>query len=419
MPAEAQLQPQQQRSNPLGFLNVILNPIRTTLDQTRNFLGHRAEGVQERLDKVRLRAYQLFLRAFNKTSPAMGELKQRASLFFQRREVIKESVRAFREGRDMFSMKMNEFVDWNEDELRHLTGVSMPPPEEMLPEERVALLGQEKKPAELVRRRSKRSTGDDDDDDQDDELSDEIEEERDEEDDDIGINVGESIPANKDWRQSGCIADPLDQRDCGACYAIATMGTFETMRCLNQESAAILSSQQIVDCSSAYKNFGCNGGWPTRVLKYLQDNRVVTREACYPFVRRQTTCRVRQVAAKPGCSVQANVAGGNGQLKFKVLNSERDILYFVATQGPVVTVMKASNKFLYYGQGIFDDRSCSNRKDDVDHAIQIVGYGRENGIDYWLIKNSWGKTWGIGGYGKYRRGVHACSIGYWGWAILP
>jgi cathepsin H len=46
----------------------------------------------------------------------------------------------------------------------------------------------------------------------------------------------------------------------------------------------------------------------------------------------------------------------------------------------------------------------------VNHAVLAVGYGTENGMDYWLIKNSWGTDWGMDGFFKIQRGVNMCGI---------
>lgn len=360
---------------------------------------------EERIDAVRLQAYKVFLRLYNKTYPP-EEMQRRAKIFFDRRKEIEASVHDFLEGKALFSMGENAFTDWDEEELKKLAGVSPPHSlSELSPEERevvseLSAVSRPKREAQNATEGEEAWQG--------------------EEEEEQNLLVGAEIPTSRDWRETGCVSTPINQLKCGACYAIATMSVVESMRCLNTASSPTLSPQHIVDCATTragYQNFGCDGGWPTRVLKYLQDTGVATRESCYPFVRRQQTCQVRTMKARDGCTVNASPTGKN-RIQYKVLNNERDILYHVANTGPVVTVMKASDKFLYYSKGIFDDPRCSRRRDDVDHAIVIVGYGRENNVNYWLIKNSWGTTtWGEGGYGKYKRGTNACSIGHWGWVV--
>lgn len=452
-----------------GFMRSILSPLTSSLRHARNFLGNGGQttgppppaqapdssaagqagdpSIHGRLftaglDKLREQAFNVFAHLYNKSYSAQ-ELPRRMKLFFERRREIEDSIKAYAEGRLPFMMSENAYVDWDQRELKTLTGVEPPKrPDEFTPEDRQALLKAERRHALMRQRRSATNessqssySGPDSGaglmpyEDEFDEFYEhhqagELEgnDELDELDESKMIvkqqrPPRERIPARKDWRSSGCVAAPINQQKCGACYAIATMGVLETMRCLNKVSSPTLSPQQVVDCSRAYNNFGCNGGWPTRVLKYLQDTGVAAREACYPFVRRQLACRLRQVQSMgPGCTVRASPTDAS-RISYKVLNNERDILYHVAKTGPVVTVMRATDKFLYYGSGIFDDATCSRRRDDVDHAIVIVGYGKQNGLDYWLIKNSWGTSWGQAGYGLYRRGTNACSIGHWGWVI--
>lgn len=394
------------RSHRRSLFDFLMNPLKSTIEHTKKFFGRRidnANDIYQNIPNFQVETFKMFMRLYNKTYPA-SEIPRRMALFFQRREAIEESQKLFEEGREMFAMRENEFTDWDDEELKKLAGVSLPSPDELDEEERS--MYQLSNRFERSISSSDNATSND--------LIDGDEIDLDEEN-----MVVKAESATKDWRTSGCVSTPINQRKCGACYAIATMSVVETMRCLKTVSSPILSSQQIVDCASSragYANYGCDGGWPTRVLKYLQDHKIAAREKCYPFVRRQNACKLRQVAQKSGCTVSASWSG-NG-VQYKVLRNERDIQYHVANTGPVVTVMKASDKFLYYGKGIFDDRSCTNRRDDVDHAIVIVGYGKENGVDYWIIKNSWGTTeWGIDGYGLYRKGKNACSIGHWGWVV--
>ena len=426
-----QLDSAQSGSGPggIGLFKAFLSPLRETLKQAKRLLGNRVSDVENfvhtNFDQLQQQTFKMFAQMYNKTySPT--ELPKRMALFFQRRKLIEDSVRAFSEGKLPFLMRENSFVDWDEHELKTLAGSPMPKSiKDLTAEELEVIFGRNKNKQQdsLV---------------QDDTKSNEIE--HSDSDGTITIDIDEpalvksswsaleanmsvrapvSIPAHKDWRKSGCVAEPINQGRCGCCYAVATMGVVEAMRCISRVSSPILSAQQVIDCSTkrmGYNNFGCDGGWSTEVMRYLDRVGTAARETCYPLVKRQEYCKLDRVKYTSGCTVSSSIS--DSAFRYKVLNNERDILYHVANTGPVVTVMRATDRFLYYGSGIFDDPSCSRDKEDVDHAIAIVGYGRENGQDYWLIKNSWGKEWGIDGYGKYKRGSYACSIGHWGWVLL-
>lgn len=87
-----------------------------------------------------------------------------------------------------------------------------------------------------------------------------------------------------------------------------------------------------------------------------------------------------------------------------ILGKEDDLKAAVATVGPIsVSIDAAHIEFIGYGGGIFYNAKCKAKVDDLDHAVLVVGYGSENGHDYWLVKNSWGTRWGINGYGKMAR----------------
>lgn len=395
-----------------GFFSRLFTPFRDTLRKARELLSSGVDTVEDGANSVREQSFRLFMRLYNKTYPA-SELPKRMALFFQRRKLIEESMKSFEQGKSMFVMRENSFLDWDEDEIKQLTGVVLPEKTEIdteFPSTEVAARGAA----------AQDDDNDEDDEDADDYLNDIVVGQSRNDSDDPGFRVKAQIPAKKDWRDSGCIAPPMNQKKCGACYAIATMGVVEAMRCIKQGTSPTLSTQQIVDCSTprtGYANYGCDGGWPSRVLKYLQEVKTVSRDSCYPFVWRQQTCKLNTMKSKNGCTMNASPSNGH-QLSYKSLNNERDMLYHLATTGPLIGVLQASDAFLYYGKGIFDDPNCTRKRDDVDHAIQLAGYGRENGVDYWLVKNSWGTTtWGEDGYGKLKRGTNACSIGYYAWAV--
>lgn len=76
----------------------------------------------------------------------------------------------------------------------------------------------------------------------------------------------------------------------------------------------------------------------------------------------------------------------------------------VASIGPISVAIDASNfDFQFYSGGIYFNKRCKVKDEDLDHAVLAVGYGTDNNQDYWLVKNSWGAHWGIHGYVKMTR----------------
>ena len=163
-----------------------------------------------------------------------------------------------------------------------------------------------------------------------------------------------------------------------------------------------MSPQNLIDCETVDSD-GCDGGYTLSALKYIQTNKIATN-ANYPFRETQNYCRSTVTKVKSSIyNATRLVLNGNETLL-------RDI---VSTMGPVGISMNAEGAFDSYKSGIFNNVTCVNYT--TNHAMLLVGYGSEmsNGtmMDYWLVKNSWGKSWGLNGYIKMRRnGNNQCGI---------
>jgi hypothetical protein len=151
-----------------------------------------------------------------------------------------------------------------------------------------------------------------------------------------------------------------------------------------------LSEQQLVDCSKTEGNMGCNGGLMDYAFKYAEGHKMET-ESEYPYKASQGTC-----SAKGGDIEVADY-------KDVPQKSAKD-LKAAAAEGPVSIAIDASGfSFQLYHGGIMKGGGLFGCGDKLDHGVLLVGYGTDNGQDYWLVKNSWGATWGEKGYFRLAR----------------
>merc|ERR1711926_71527 len=147
-----------------------------------------------------------------------------------------------------------------------------------------------------------------------------------------------------------------------------------------------------MDCST--ENLGCNGGDMQLAYDYIKANHGIDTEASYPYEARDRTCRFK------AANVGATITG------YEVLRSgdEAALVDALASVGPIAIAIDASHmSFQFYDSGVYVEKNCGNGDYDLDHAVLAVGYGSENGADYFLVKNSWGTSWGQKGYIKMAR----------------
>eukprot|EP00766_Chilomastix_caulleryi_P001161 gnl/Chilomastix_caulleri/2134.p1 GENE.gnl/Chilomastix_caulleri/2134~~gnl/Chilomastix_caulleri/2134.p1 ORF type:complete len:206 (-),score=77.08 gnl/Chilomastix_caulleri/2134:40-657(-) len=194
------------------------------------------------------------------------------------------------------------------------------------------------------------------------------------------------------------IVNPVqDQGSCGSCWAFGTVAGLETARVIAGRELVKLSEQYVVDCDS--KNSGCDGGNLTWAERFLKETGTVLQEE-YPYKGVQKKCPSAQTL-KPAKENHAKAYG------IITKGGEQAIAGAVTVHGALPVAINA-NPVQFYTGGILDPKNCSPK--GLNHAVVIVGYGTENGVPFWKIRNSWGSTWGEEGYFRMKRGDNTCGV---------
>jgi len=188
-----------------------------------------------------------------------------------------------------------------------------------------------------------------------------------------------------DWN-NGTVTPVKNQGQCGSCWAFSAVAATESALIISKtaDTNINLAEQQLVDCSGAYGNYGCNGGWMDSAFQYIIDHGI-SETAKYPYTARDQTCQIDS---------------GSWKLSGFVDTPGCDNLLNALSSRPVSVAVDASNWSLY-SSGIFNN--CAN---NVNHGVLLTGATDT----YWNIKNSWGSGWGkLGGFIRLARG-NTCAI---------
>lgn len=212
------------------------------------------------------------------------------------------------------------------------------------------------------------------------------------------------LPESVDWRAKSAVTPIKHQGPCGSCWAFAAAGALEGLFSIKNGQLKSLSEQQLIDCSTAYGTYGCNGGLMTSAFKYTRDNGI-TSTSNYPYAGIKQQCKFKEES-----SVFKNVGW------ISVAKNDQVQLANAVSRQPVAAAVQAdATVFQFYTGGILDDSACGTA---VNHGVLIVGYGSENGKDFWIVKNSWGTSWGESGYVRIAKSSSKTTPGVCGIAAL-
>jgi len=200
-------------------------------------------------------------------------------------------------------------------------------------------------------------------------------------------NIPESFDSREKWPT--CVSKIYDQGSCGSCYAVSVATAFSMRYCIKKGLREIIefSPQNLVNCLN-----GCEGEFPDVVWDYVKTNGITTDE-CLPYKGRRNSC-----TNKCDNGNQKYKKYYSGEVKF--MEDENEIKKEIMTNGPVTSMMLLYNDYYNYRNGIY---SHGTNDDSIGyHAIVIIGWGIENNVKYWIIRDSYGNSRGEGGYMKIK-----------------
>ncbi|PIA39693.1 hypothetical protein AQUCO_02600261v1 [Aquilegia coerulea] len=215
-----------------------------------------------------------------------------------------------------------------------------------------------------------------------------------------------AVPSTMDWRKKGAVTPIKDQGQCGSCWAFSAVGGMEGITQLTTGKLISLSEQELVDCDTSGEDQGCEGGLMDDAFKFIEQNHGLATEGTYPYKAIDGTCNKKEEA-----SHAAKITG----YEDVPANNEKALMKAVANQPISVAIDASGSAFQFYSSGVFTGECGTG----LDHGVTAVGYGTaSDGTKYWLVKNSWGTTWGENGYIRMQRDIDA-KEGICGIAMEP
>ena len=210
---------------------------------------------------------------------------------------------------------------------------------------------------------------------------------------------------SKDWREEAAVTQVKNQGQCGSCWSFSTTGGIEGANALATGSLTSVSEQELVSCDKVDQ--GCNGGLMQNAFEWLVSNKqgAIVTEASYPYTS--------GAGVRGACKSVEGLPVGATIKSYKFVSqsasTEDQMAAYLLKNGPVSIAVDAQTGFLgmawqLYKGGVLSGKGCAGTA--LDHGVLAVGVTD----DYWIVKNSWGATWGEAGYIRLARGVNCCGL---------
>lgn len=215
----------------------------------------------------------------------------------------------------------------------------------------------------------------------------------------IPANINGEVPKldgpladSLNWCDKGACTPVKNQGSCGSCWAFAGTESIESDIFVETGKLPILAPQEFVDCAPNPNHCGgtggCEGSTADLLFNYSITSPGIALEADYRYTARDGSCKISTT------KVAAKIKG------FTVVKSNDADALMAAVNKQPVAVNVAASSWSFYSGGIV---SFKKNALILDHVVQLVGYGSENGKDYWLVRNSWGPNWGEKGFIRLER----------------
>jgi len=195
-----------------------------------------------------------------------------------------------------------------------------------------------------------------------------------------------------------------DQQRCGSCWAFSASEVLsDRVAIATKKASPVLSPEDMVSCDKS--DMGCQGGMLPNAWEYLKETGIVS-DQCFPYSAGTgeaptctKTCKDSETWASSKVKAKSAYAI-NG-----VANMQKEIM----NNGPVQVAFKVYKSFMSYKGGVYQ-RHFWELLPEGGHAVKIVGWGTDKGVDYWIVANSWNTSWGEDGFFRIKRGSNQCGI---------